>query len=270
MAEVDEPNGRQVPQLYASRRHHSTNGYMAEYEDESLGSRGTDYYARDFNSSSHSLYNQFLNDSSSQQLRGSSSSGASILSFGESNNRQRDYFEDVFYDPGQLCAKMNSLSMGKPLLNPYRYHNLDVVDILVDDTSEELDSPVEKRHTKSVYHKASYSRKQVQLYRFYIIKQRNYPPLYLGAGPSRRRIFRILVLGFPSSGKTSLIEQFAALVDHSQEVRFHPTESDQLGSEQNLLIHFLESDSFDKYLLRMPVTDYQPDAYLILYSVNNR
>ena len=107
-------------------------------------------------------------------------------------------------------------------------------------------------------------------YRFYLIRQQNYPPLYLENGNNRRRIYRILVLGYPSAGKSSLMEQLTVQLLTNERTRFNPSIGSELNERTNLLIHFLESDSFDKYLLQTPVVDYQPDMYLILYSVIDR
>ena len=281
---------------------------MAEYEDESLGCRYADYnIGLMLNTSSHSLYNQFQNDSFSQQ-HANSSSGASIISFCDGN--KKDPFDDAFVDvnQAQLCRKLSLLSMspnGMQHYSPSQLANSSSISSLFngyceansladcyqeEDNWEALSSYTalnrkllkdksdsslssrsgqqQKKQNKTG--ESDSNKKRLLLHRFYIIKQRNYPPLYLGNGLERRRIYRVLVLGFPSSGKTTLIEQFSACLDQCADAQFNPTNCAEISTPNNLLVHFLESDSFDKYLLRMPVTDYQPDAYLILYSVNNK
>lgn len=164
----------------------------------------------------------------------------------------------------------NGQDVGGLPMDAYDYErtmfDLDNDNVWDDFTLEPLPESKPDRLNQSSTKKSSAS----SPYRFYLIRQRNYPPLYLENMSNRRRIYRILVLGYPSAGKTSLIEQFSNLLSESERARFNPSLASELNERTNLLIHFLETDSFDKYLLQMPITDYQPDSYLILYSVNNR
>ncbi len=159
------------------------------------------------------------------------------------------------------------------------YFNLEPLPVLNSNTAaNHISADISKSTTtttgsslRSVAKKSHSKAGQPSLYRFYLVRQRNYPPLYLENGGSRRRIYRTLVLGYPSSGKSSLLEQFSVWLAEAPASRsFHPAMAVDLAEPTNLLVHFLESDSFDKYLLQVPVIDYQPDAYLILFSVNNR
>ncbi|KAH9511757.1 hypothetical protein DERF_010190 [Dermatophagoides farinae] len=131
-------------------------------------------------------------------------------------------------------------------------------------------------------------------HRFYLIKQQNYPPLYLDNSCNRKRIYRIIILGYPNVGKSSLIKQFRMHLQQTSETSsFNPANCNEMNDNLNLFIHFLELDSMIEFdmnndyncvyhsqrILKSQhqqqqqssiIIDYQPDVYLIMFSVNDR
>ncbi|KAF7492122.1 hypothetical protein SSS_03117 [Sarcoptes scabiei] len=138
--------------------------------------------------------------------------------------------------------------------------------------------------------------------RFYFIRQQNYPPLYLQIDSTsvnssssssssssanivvnneiddlnrfqqRKRIYRTLILGYPSVGKTSLVKQFRSMVNQQQSIyAWDPTDPNQLTQMQNIFMHFVESNQEeDSDSAKQIFLDYQPDIILIVFSVNVR
>lgn len=278
---------------YNQRRHHSTstdNYYDCEPEEEFV-------QPLQLASSSHNLYYQFQNMSIPSPKMALPSTPkftarASLPTIGNERIVQRSalrkksqpenlfYFPDpendstgsdeapVWWDDFVLEPLDDSGSLGQATTPPSATH-------FTSPTCRRLSSVSSNSGPSSPSKsKDKHDKYAEQRCKFYIIRQRNYPPFYLenSGGRIRRRIYRILVLGYPSSGKTSLIEQFCTVLNdnYSSTSAFDPCVNEQLNGRRNLLVHFSETDSFDRYLLQAPVTDYQPDVYLILFSINNR
>lgn len=92
-------------------------------------------------------------------------------------------------------------------------------------------------------------------------------------------LHRVLVIGTAGSGKSSLISQFT---DHLEENRIINRQPETMSAntntkpkrtscgDGNLVLHFREIVSLEECLPLSPITTYQPDAYIIVYAVNDR
>jgi len=79
----------------------------------------------------------------------------------------------------------------------------------------------------------------------------------------------VLVLGVSKSGKSSLIKQFQNSVNE-QQLNLINTDHENSKDKPRLLINFKEVTSFDDFYPESPLTMYQPDAYVVVYAVNDR
>lgn len=88
-------------------------------------------------------------------------------------------------------------------------------------------------------------------------------------------VCRVLMVGIPGTGKSSLVAQFsshleaqnAATAQRGQSENEHNARN---GREASLVLHFRKITSLDECLPRSPITMYQPDAYVVVYAVNDR
>ncbi|OQR77961.1 hypothetical protein BIW11_06722, partial [Tropilaelaps mercedesae] len=90
--------------------------------------------------------------------------------------------------------------------------------------------------------------------------------------PCATRRYRVLVVGAPETGKTSLTRQFTTSeyicsYDSSMDEEHEKIVQIILNGEESELV-FIEHRSSEA--LRNPVTSYQPDAYLVVYSVTSK
>lgn len=86
-----------------------------------------------------------------------------------------------------------------------------------------------------------------------------------------KTINRIMVLGYPLTGKTSLIEEFDSLLaKYPHQTAFNPLNTDELELNTNCLLHFNEVHFTGKNSLQKPIIEYDPDIYLLIYNINNR
>ncbi|XP_022645626.1 uncharacterized protein LOC111243793 isoform X2 [Varroa destructor] len=90
--------------------------------------------------------------------------------------------------------------------------------------------------------------------------------------PTAARRYRVLVLGAPETGKTSLTRQFTTSeyicsYDSSMDEEHEKVVQIILNGEESELV-FIEHKSSEA--LRNPVTSYQPDAYLVVYSMTSK
>ncbi|CAG2164070.1 unnamed protein product [Oppiella nova] len=78
------------------------------------------------------------------------------------------------------------------------------------------------------------------------------------------KVIRVLVVGSQDSGKTSLISQFSYFLEDQRK---------QFGSNQQqnyLILNFREMERLDNCMGRSPITMYMPDAYIVIYAVNDK
>ncbi|XP_054163993.1 GTP-binding protein REM 1-like [Oppia nitens] len=78
------------------------------------------------------------------------------------------------------------------------------------------------------------------------------------------KVIRILVIGSQDSGKSSLVSQFSHFLEDQRQ---------EYGSNQNqkyLILNFKEIESLDTCFPRSPLTVYMPEAYIVIYAVNDR
>lgn len=81
------------------------------------------------------------------------------------------------------------------------------------------------------------------------------------------KVFRVLVAGYPDCGKTTLISQFSHYLEEQRQMK--PV-SNIADPSHYLILNFKEIVSFENCLPKSPITVYQPDAYIVVYSVNDR
>lgn len=75
-------------------------------------------------------------------------------------------------------------------------------------------------------------------------------------------------MGAPDTGKTSLVSQFCSFLEEQRQTNQYLEKLNP--SSQFLILYFREIISLDHCFPRSPITMYQPDAYIILYAVNDR
>ncbi|CAG2113223.1 unnamed protein product, partial [Medioppia subpectinata] len=78
------------------------------------------------------------------------------------------------------------------------------------------------------------------------------------------KVIRILVVGSQDSGKTSLVSQFSYFLE-DQRRQFGPNQQ-----QKYLILNFREIERLDNCFPRSPITIYMPDAYIVIYAVNDR
>ena len=96
-------------------------------------------------------------------------------------------------------------------------------------------------------------------------------------------VSRVLVLGSPGCGKSTLISQLATYLQEnstgisrasrrSLRGNHHANNSDDAnnGGNTRLVLNFKEIISLDDYLPQSPINIYQPNAYIVVYAVNDR
>ena len=82
---------------------------------------------------------------------------------------------------------------------------------------------------------------------------------------SVEKVFRVLVAGTQDSGKSSLISQFSYFLEDQRKY------SGSNGSNKDyLILNFREIERLDNCYPRSPITIYMPDAYIVVYAVNDR
>jgi GTPase SAR1 family protein len=103
--------------------------------------------------------------------------------------------------------------------------------------------------------------KSVNLFNFIIAKDLDHF--------KNERVFRVLVVGSPASGKTSLISQFSYFLEEQRrQVRSSSPKNTQ--QSQYLILNFREIISLDNCFPRSPITMFMPDAYIVVYALNDR
>ncbi|XP_075678583.1 uncharacterized protein LOC113798815 isoform X3 [Dermatophagoides pteronyssinus] len=230
----------------------------------------------------HEIQSIFLNCGRPQQLNNNKFTNGYNVNFdgdqdvyGDSKDHSDD--NDHSDDSDEHFYNQNSMLLNNKLTSSYTScSNMSINNGKASMTNDQTINDDDSQHVNDKKHYKSTKHNNRQQHRFYIIKQQNYPPLYLNNSCNRKRIHRIIMIGYPNVGKSSLTKQFR---QHLQQTCwFNPANCNEMNDDGNLFIHFVEMDSMLEYNDNIYhgqqnssiIIDYQPDVYLIMFSVNDR